>query len=139
MQPPVNFFENVSLLDCVKQCSLIPECTAFTYGPADEAYPADSDGLGDGADGRLGRHRRPMQTVVPEIAGDCNSGVSGDWKPTVTAASAIEGYLSQRDKPPADYPHKERYAGNFPVCWMKGSGGYGRLWSPGLVAVRISR
>jgi hypothetical protein len=40
-----------------------------------------------------------MRTVVPEIAGECNSGVSGDRKPAGTAASAIKGYLSQRDKP----------------------------------------
>ncbi len=31
-----------------------------------------------------------------------NSGVSGDRKPTRTAATAIKGYLSQRDKPLSD-------------------------------------
>jgi hypothetical protein len=39
-----------------------------------------------------------MRTVVPRITGECNSGVSGDRKPAGTAASAIKGYLSQRDK-----------------------------------------
>lgn len=64
---------NMSLLGCVKACSLIPECTAFTFGPA-------------------------------------------------------------------DYPQKELYGGdgNFPLCWLKGNG-YRRVWSPGLVGVRISR
>ena len=45
-----------------------------------------------------------MRTVVPRIAGKSNSGVSGERKPAATAASAIEGYLSKRDKSPLRYP-----------------------------------